>query len=63
MVKIKNIGNEPLAFTGFPILAVGETIEVTQEEADILLLNDSVELVGGHRSSRRGGSVKGIEAE
>lgn len=64
-VKITNIGSEPLAFTGYPMLAPGAELEVSKEEAEILLLNDSVKMVEAETSaknSKKDASFKGVEA-
>jgi hypothetical protein len=45
MVKIKNIGKQDLAFTGFPVIKPGETIDVSVQEAEILKLNDDVQVI------------------
>jgi hypothetical protein len=59
MEKIKNVGSEPLAFTGFPMLQPGDELEVTKEQAELLVLNDSIEIVG----KKKNASFKGVEEE
>jgi len=61
MVTIKNISEEAVAFAGYPAIAPGSTLDVTQEEADVLLLNDSMKLV--EKGGKRSGSFKATEVE
>lgn len=65
-VTIKNISSEPLAFTGFPMIEPEGTIEVSEKEAELLLLNSSVQLVeketkASAKISSKDASFKGVE--
>lgn len=65
MVKIKNISSEPVAFTGIPLIKPGETIDVSQSDAEYLCQNESMKMVEDHKPSKRDkpSSFKGTEAE
>lgn len=60
MVKLKNIGSEDLAFAGIPLIKPNETFEVSEQEAQVLLKNDSVKLAKDKESEK---SFKGVETE
>lgn len=60
-VQIKNIGNEPLAFTWFPVIEPGQTIEVTKEQSQKLLLNESVQLIESEKKQKTAESFKAVE--
>lgn len=60
-VQIKNIGNEPLAFTWFPVIEPGQTIEVTKEQSQKLLLNESVQLIESEKKQKAAESFKAVE--
>lgn len=63
-VKIKNIGEETLCFTGVPAIAPGKTAEVSQELADHLANHPSVEVVGTATKvagKEKDQSFKGVE--
>lgn len=57
-VKLKNVGSEALAFAGVPMIKPNETIEVSAEQAEILLKNESVQMVEDKKSEK---SFKGVE--
>jgi len=65
MVKIKNTSSEPVAFTGLPVIKPGETIDVSQSDAEYLCQNESMKMVEEPKSSKRDkpSSFKGTEAE
>lgn len=44
-VTLQNIGNEPLAFAGIPLIQPKATFEVSEEQAVILLRNENVQQV------------------
>lgn len=59
-VKLKNVWSEDLAFAGIPLIKSNETFEVSQEQAEILLKNDSVKMIEDRKSEK---SFKGVESE
>jgi len=45
MVTIKNIGAEPFAITGCPLLQKGETAEVSSYTANMVRFNPNIEII------------------
>lgn len=45
MVKIKNTGDESLAFAGVPMIPAGETIEVSDDVAEVVKNHPSIKIV------------------
>jgi len=62
-VKIQNTSKSDVAITGYPLIAAGETIEVTAEQAEYLTLNDSLSLVEKSSRPQRASSFKAIDPE
>jgi len=60
LLTIKNISKEDLCFAGIAKLAPGETREVPEELARLLMRNESIELVEDKKSSKK---MKGVESE
>jgi len=47
MYVIKNIGDEPFAIAGCPLLQKGETAEVTAYTMNMVRFNPNIEIVSG----------------
>lgn len=58
-VTLKNIGSEPLAFAGFPLIEASATFEVSEEQAEILLKNRSLKMIEDKKEK----SFKAVESE
>lgn len=51
-VKIQNVSKEIVAFTGIPAINPGEIVTVSQEQADYMLLNDSMKVVSSEKEEK-----------
>ena len=72
MYIIKNIGEEPFAIAGCPLLQKGETAEVTAYTMNMVRFNPNIEIVSGglkwvepetvtDTKTKKSSTVKGIE--
>ena len=60
-VKLKNVGSEALAFAGIPLIQPDETFEISEDQAKILLRNESIQLVASEKKTTAEKSFKGVE--
>ena len=63
-VKIKNIGEETLCFTGVPAIEPGKTVEVSEITAEQIASHPDVEVVSNAakaKGTEKDQSFKGVE--
>ncbi len=65
MIKVKNTGEETLAFSGVPAIPAGETIEVADDIAEVIQNHPDIEIVKdsvkGTESNSKKSTFKGVE--
>lgn len=63
MKELKNVWNEPLAFTWIPMIQPGETFEVPEDKVEYYLLNPAVQAVETNKKTTKATetSVQAIE--
>lgn len=53
MKELKNVWNEPLAFTWIPLVQPWETFEVPEDKVDYYLLNTAVQAVESNKKTTK----------